>query len=78
MHPISPAVRTCSVSSGLILLMVFAVPYLLLNVWRLARGRSWAWTFCHVMKEWDEGERIKHAAARADRRSSGPAPKTQP
>jgi hypothetical protein len=28
------------------------------------------------MKEWDEGERIKHAAARADRQSSGPATKT--
>jgi hypothetical protein len=61
--------RTRTVSSGLILLLVFAIPYLTLNLWRLARGRSWAFTFCRVMKEWDEGERIKRAAARATRQS---------
>jgi hypothetical protein len=53
------------VSSGLILLLVFAIPYLTLNVWRLARGRRWAFTFCQVMKEWDAGERIKSAAPSA-------------
>jgi hypothetical protein len=50
-------------SSGLILLLVLAVPYLTLNLWRVARGRSWAFTFCHVMKEWEAGERVRHAAA---------------
>jgi hypothetical protein len=51
-------------SNGVILLIVFAVPYLTFNLWRLARGRSWAFTFCHVMKEWEAGDRAKHAAAR--------------
>jgi hypothetical protein len=54
-------------SNGVILLIVFAVPYLTFNVWRLARGRTWAFTFCHVIKEWEAGERDKHAAARAER-----------
>jgi hypothetical protein len=53
-------------SSGLILLLLLAVPYLVLNVWRLTRGRSWAFTFCHVMKEWEAGERARRAAARDD------------
>jgi hypothetical protein len=52
-------------SSGLILLLVLAVPYVGLNLWRLAHGRSWAFTFCHAMKEWEAGERAKLAAARA-------------
>jgi hypothetical protein len=76
-HPTLPALRIRNVSSGLILLVVLAVPYLTLNLWRLARGRSWASTLCHVMKEWEDGERIKRASARADRQSSGVAPKTQ-
>jgi hypothetical protein len=63
-------------SSGLILLVVLAVPYVTLNLWRVARGRSWAFTFCHVMKEWEEGERIRHAAVRAERQSPGVARKT--
>jgi hypothetical protein len=67
MHPFPPALRTRNVSSALILFLVFAVPYLTLNLWRLAHGRSWAFTFCHAVKEWDERERIKHATARADR-----------
>jgi hypothetical protein len=61
------------VSSGLILLVVFAVPYVALNLWRLARGRRWAFTFCHVMKEWDQDQQLKRAAARADRKSSDSA-----
>jgi hypothetical protein len=83
MHPFPPPLRTRIVSSGLILFLVLAVPYLTLNLWRLARGRSWAFTFCQAAKEWDERERIKHTAARADRQSSGPdaaparAPRTQ-
>ena len=51
-------------SNGLILLLVFAVPYVTANLWRLTRGRRWAFTFCQVMKEWEEGERIKRAAAK--------------
>jgi hypothetical protein len=62
-------------SSGLILLLVLAVPYLTLNLWRLARGRSWAFTFCHVMKEWQEGERARLAEARASGQSPRVAPK---
>ena len=58
-------------SSALILLLVFAVPYLAVNLWRLASGRSWAFTFCHVMKEWEEGERTRLAAARRAGSSSG-------
>jgi hypothetical protein len=78
-HPLPPALRTNNVSSGLILLLLFAIPYLALNLWRLARGRPWAFTFCHVMKEWAEGERVKPAAPRPARQSSEslPAPKTQ-
>jgi hypothetical protein len=80
MHPCPSALRTRNMSSGLILLVVLAIPYLTLNLWRLARGRSWAFTFCQAMKEWDESERIKRAAARGVRQSSalpGPPPKTQ-
>lgn len=54
-------------SDGLILLLSFAVPYLAVNLWRLARGCSWAFSFCHVMKEWEEGERARRASACADR-----------
>lgn len=59
-------------SAGLILLLALAIPYLAVNVWRLARGRSWAFTFCHVMKEWEAGERARHAAARAQRGGQRP------
>ena len=48
----------------MILLASLAVPYLALNVRRLVRGRSWAFTFCQVAKEWDERERAKRLAAR--------------
>ena len=45
MHPFPPALRTKTVSSGLILLLVFAIPYLTLNLcgWladALGRSRS--------------------------------------
>jgi hypothetical protein len=56
-------------SSGLALLLALAVPYLTLNLWRLAHGRSWAFTFCHVMKEWEQGERMRHASAPPDSRT---------
>jgi hypothetical protein len=49
----------------LILLTVLAIPYLGVNVRRLIQGRSWAFTFCQVAKEWEEGERAKRLAARA-------------
>jgi hypothetical protein len=48
-----------------ILLAVLAVPYLALNVRRLYRGRSWAFTVCQVAKEWEEREHAKRLALRA-------------
>ncbi len=69
-HPTRPAVRNGDMAAGFILVLVLAVPYLTLNLWRLARGRSWALTFCHVMREWEAGERVRHAAARAGRQGS--------
>jgi hypothetical protein len=48
-----------------ILLAVLAVPYLALNVRRLYRGRSWAFTVCQVAKEWEEREHAKRLAMRA-------------
>jgi hypothetical protein len=56
-----------------ILLATLAVPYVALNVRRLLRGRSWAFTFCQVAKEWEERERQKRLAAR---RSARPKPRT--
>lgn len=38
----------------LILLAVLAIPYVALNLRRLHRGRTWAFTFCQVAKEWEE------------------------
>jgi hypothetical protein len=55
-------------SSALILLLVLAVPYLAVNLWRIGRGRRWAFSFCQVMKEWEQAERARHAAARGARR----------
>ncbi len=52
----------------LYLLGALAVPYLALNVYRLRRGRKWAFTLCQVAKEWEEGERAKRLAARAQDR----------
>jgi hypothetical protein len=54
----------------LILLAVFAIPYLALNLRRLLHGRRWAFTFCQVAKEWEERERAKRSAARAEDRSA--------
>lgn len=48
----------------MILLASLAIPYVALNVRRLIRGRSWAFTFCQVAKEWEERERAKLRAAR--------------
>lgn len=52
-------------SGLLILLTVLAIPYFAVNVRRLTQGRSWAFTFCQVAKEWEEGERAKRLASRA-------------
>jgi hypothetical protein len=52
-------------NGALVLLAVLAVPYLALNVRRLCRGRSWAFTVCQVAKEWEEREHAKRLAARA-------------
>jgi hypothetical protein len=48
----------------LILIAILAVPYIVLNVRRLRRGRSWAFTFCQVAKEWEQRERERIRAAR--------------
>ena len=69
MHPTAWPMRNPSMSSALILLLVFVVPYVGLNLWRLARGRSWAFTFCHVMKEWEREERLRRTG-RDERRHS--------
>lgn len=55
----------------LILLAVLAVPYLALNLRRLAGGRKWAFTFCQVAKEWEEREHGKIVARRASQRAGG-------
>jgi hypothetical protein len=55
-----------------ILIAVLAVPYVGLNVRRLLRGRSWAFTFCQVAREWEEREHAYRLAARAgDRARTG-------
>lgn len=54
-----------SVTGLLVLLVVLAVPYVALNLWRLRLGRSWAFTVCQVAKGWEERDRAKRNAARA-------------
>jgi hypothetical protein len=56
-------------NGALILLLVLAIPYVALNVLRLARGRSWAITPCTVAKEWEQRDRAKRLAARAAKRT---------
>ena len=68
MHPFSVRLRIHHMSGLTILLASLAVPYVALNVRRLVRGRSWAFTFCQVAKEWDQRERARLARARARRR----------
>ena len=53
-----------------ILLAVLAVPYLLVNVRRLVRGQRWAYTFCHLARDWEERSRAARMAA-ADTPVSG-------
>jgi hypothetical protein len=48
-----------------IVLLAFAILYVALNLRRLRRGRRWAFTFCQVAKEWEQGERAKRTAARS-------------
>jgi hypothetical protein len=60
----------------LILLAAFAIPYVALNLRRVRRGRSWAFTICQVAKEWEERERAKRLAARAADRVTASAPAT--
>ena len=45
-----------------ILLGVLAVPYLLINLRRLVRGQRWAYTFCHLARDWEERSRAARAA----------------
>ena len=56
-------------SGLLILIVVLAVPYVVLNVRRLLIGRPWAFTICQAAKEWEERDRAKRLAARAHRGS---------
>jgi hypothetical protein len=65
-------------SGFLILLSGLAIPYLALNVRRLLRGRSWAFTFCQVAKEWEEREHAKQVAARTAARVRPAAPGISP
>jgi len=66
----------------LVLLAVLGLPYLALNVRRLWLGRSWAFTFCQLAKEWEERERARRRAvtagpgrqARVCDRATGPLP----
>jgi len=62
----------------LILMSGLAIPYLAVNVRRLLRGRSWAFTFCQVAKEWEEREHAKHVAARRTARVREAAPVISP
>jgi len=58
-----------------IMLAAFAIPYVGLNVRRVLRGRSWAFTFCQVAKEWQERDLEKRLAARsAERAARGQTP----
>jgi hypothetical protein len=56
-------------NGAVILLVVLAIPYLAFNVRRLYRGRSWAFGFCQVAKEWEQRERDRRIAARAQERT---------
>jgi len=60
----------------LILLAVLAIPYVGMNLRRLYRGRTWAFTFCQVAREWEEREHAKRLASRASQHvgSDGPLP----
>jgi hypothetical protein len=52
-------------NGALILLAALAAAYLTVNVRRLRRGRSWAYTLCQVAKEWEEREHARLVAERA-------------
>ena len=54
-----------SVTGLVVLLALLAVPYVALNLRRLWLGRSWAFTFCQVAKEWEQRDRAKRKPARA-------------
>jgi hypothetical protein len=73
MHPFPARLRIPYMTGLVILLAILAVPYVALNVRRLVLGRSWAFTFCQVAKEWEERERQKRLAAR---RSARPKART--
>jgi len=55
-------------SGGLILLLAFFVPYVVLNVRRLVGGKRWAFTACQVAKEWETREHARLAALREAKR----------
>jgi hypothetical protein len=49
----------------LILLAVVVLPYVVLNIRRVRRGRRWAFTVCQVAKEWEQREHERRVARRA-------------
>lgn len=54
-------------STGLIVVLALLLgPYLLMNAVRLARGKTWAITYCTVLKEADlEAQAARRAAREA-------------
>ena len=71
-----------------IIVGVLVVPYLVMNVRRLRRGKGWAVTYCHVLMEADrEAQARRRAAAHQtyplstasiSERSTGPKRTIQP
>ena len=57
----------------LIALAVLVVPYVVLNVRRVRRGRRWAFSVCQVAKEWEERDRARRLALRAAARKAADA-----
>lgn len=55
-------------SAGLIVVLALVVvPYLVMNVVRVARGKRWAVTYCHALMEADREAQARRRAARAAR-----------
>lgn len=62
-------------SAGLIVVLAIVfVPYLAMNVVRLARGKRWAVTYCHALMEADRAAQARRRAERlSPPRSASPA-----
>ena len=59
----------------IVVLALIFVPYLVMNVVRLARGKRWAITYCHVLMEADKAQQARRREARAAAASPAPAPR---